>query len=104
MKILLISLALLLSVSTFAFSAPFLVCDPQTGVETYTVIQEGEEIATDVSAESDGSLRYDLVNVTPGVYNFTAKACEGDWGCSEVSDPYISNTPMNKPTGLEMDR
>ena len=80
-------------------AAPFLVCDPQAGVETDNVYQDGIEIGTDIAAQPDGSLRYDLQAITPGVYNFTANACNV-WGCSEVSDPFVSPAATSTPAGL----
>ena len=94
----------LLLFSTSAMAAPFLVCDPQVEATHYTVIQDGVEIATDVVAQPDGSLRYDLAGVDPGAYEFNAQACNV-WGCSGVSvDPTQSPEPTVPSTGLEMVR
>jgi len=103
MRILLIIIALFLG-NTLAFAAPFLVCDPQAGIEYYTVLQDGAEIATDVPAQPDGSLRYDMEGIIPGEYEFNAKACNV-WGCSEVAvDPTQSPAPSQPLTGLQMVR
>lgn len=103
MKTLLVIIGLL-SYNTLAFAAPFLICDPQADVEKYEVYQDGVEIATDVQAQPDGSLRYDLIDITPGSYEFNAKACDV-WGCSALSaNPTQSPAPSSPPTGLEMVR
>jgi hypothetical protein len=103
MKTLLIIIGLL-SYNTLAIAAPFLACDPQEGVESYTVYQDGVEIATDVPAELDGSLKYDMVGITPGSYEFNARACNV-WGCSAVSpNPTQSPEPSLPLTGLGMTR
>ena len=103
MKTSLVIIGLLLS-NTLVFAAPFLVCDPQEGVATYNVYQDGAEIATEVPAQPDGSLKYDLVAITPGAYEFNAKACDV-WGCSDLSaNPTQSPAPSQPPTGLKMVR
>jgi len=102
-KTLIIILGLLLG-NSLVFASPYLVCDPQAGVDTYTVYQDGTEIATKVVAQSDGSLKYDLKNIAPGSYEFNAKACDV-WGCSSVSvNPIQSPAPSQPPTGLKMTR
>jgi hypothetical protein len=103
MKTLLIIIGLFLW-NTAAIAAPFLICDPQAGVETYTIFQDDTEIATGIPSEEDGSLKYDLEGINPGAYEFNAKACDV-WGCSEVSaNPTQSPAPSQPPTGLEMVR
>lgn len=103
MKTFIIIIGLLLC-NTLAGAAPFLICDPQQGVDKYEVYQDGTEIATDIPAQPDGSLRYDMAGITPGSYEFNAKAC-GVWGCSTLSaNPTQSPAPSSPPTGLEMVR
>jgi hypothetical protein len=103
MKTLLIIIGLL-SYNTLAIAAPFLVCDPQEGVETYEVYQNGGLIAGNIPSQADGSLKYDMAEITPGSYEFNAKACSV-WGCSELSaDPTQSPAPSQPPTGLGMTR
>lgn len=80
-------------------AAPFLICDPQNGVDTYNIYIDGTSVANDITAEPDGSVRYDLQGITPGQYQFTAEACNV-WGCSEVSDPFVSPAATAKPSGL----
>lgn len=102
-KIIYLVLIILISVGSVS-ADPFLICDPQAGVETYEAYRDGELMEADIPPEPDGSMRYDLEGIDPGAYSFTAKACVGDWGCSELSDPYLSNTPMSKPTGIAIAR
>ena len=85
------------------FAAPFLVCDtpnPDEQVISYIVYQDGVEIATP-AAESDGSLKMDLQAITPGVYEWAAKAVNA-WGQSDNSDPYISPSVGTKPLNTRM--
>ena len=84
-------------------AAPFLVCDPPDPAEqiiSYIVYQDGTEIATP-TAQPDGSLRMDLQAITPGVYNWTAKAVNV-WRQSDNSDPYISPSAATKPQATRM--
>jgi len=85
-----------------AFTGPFLICDPQPGVETYQVYQDNVLLSDNVAAQTDGSLKYDLKDITPGKYSFTSKACAGPWGCSTLSDPFVSPEPVSKPTGMRL--
>jgi len=100
-KSILIIIAVFL-VPVIAVAAPFLICDPQAGVEFYEVFKDDLLMSADILAEPDGSLRYDLQGTTPGVYQFSAKACSEPWGCSTVSDPYESPAPALRPTGLRL--
>lgn len=84
-----------------ALAGPFLVCDPppvEQEVAQYEIFQDGVSLGV-VDAQADGSLRYDLVGVAPGAYNWTAKAMNV-WGASELSDPYLSPSPAGRPANL----
>jgi len=81
---------------------PFLVCDPVDGVVDYEIYKDGIKIGG-VPAQADGSLLYDLQGITPGQYTWTAKACN-EWGCSDLSDPYQSPAPAQKPSGVRLKR
>jgi len=86
-----------------ALAAPFLVCDvpdPAQQVVSYIIYQDGVEVGTP-AAEPDGSLKMDLQDITPGVYEWTARAVNA-WGQSEVSDPYISPSGAGKPANTRM--
>ena len=98
----------LIFVLVLLFAAPaygaYLVCDapdPAEQITQYEVYQDAVLIAT-VDAEADGSLRYDLVAVTPGAYDWTAKA-KNVWGVSVLSDPYVSPEGAGQPTSLRME-
>lgn len=94
---------LIILMSTLSMAAPFLVCDPQAGVQSYEIFIDGQQVTGGpILAEVDGSLQYDLAGTTPGAYTFTAKACADPWGCSEDSDPFVSPPPVLKPTGLRL--
>lgn len=101
MKKLILTTLMLLAFASFVNASPFLVCDPQAEAETYNVYQDGTLIEPDVAAEPDGSLKYDLWEVIPGGYLFAAEACNV-WGCSDVSDPFVSPGGMSKPSNLNL--
>ncbi len=99
----LICLLCLFFAATLASANPFLVCDPQAGVDTYNVYQDDALIASDVPAESDGSIKYDLKDITPGAYNWDVEACN-DWGCEKTVDPYLSDTAIQNPENLRLSK
>jgi hypothetical protein len=81
-----------------ALAAPFLVADPPDTLEqvlSYKIYKDGVYAGT-----STGEiLSFDLQGVTPGTYDWTAEACNV-WGCSELSNPYISPLEVAAPQGL----
>jgi len=82
-----------------ANAAPFLVCDPQSGVVGYEITG----LATPVNfvAQPDGSLKYDLSGVASGTYNLTVAACNM-WGCSSTV-PFVFNKAIPAaPAGLRI--
>ena len=83
-----------------AWSAPFLVCDPQAGVVGYEITGLGDKI--NFIAQQDGSLRYDLASIQSGTYNLTVAACNM-WGCSAATaaDPFTKAVP-SAPAGLRI--
>jgi hypothetical protein len=104
MKTFILTMLILIFTVLSAQASPFLVCDPQEGVETYNIWQDGTVLATNVPSQPDGSLRFDLDGIVPGTYTFTVDACTESWGCSEVSNPYLSPAPARQPTGLSLTR
>lgn len=104
MKNFIIAFLAVLIFAPVAMAGPFLVSDPTTEpVETYEVYRDGELVEAGVAAQPDGSLKYDLEGLAPGVYTFTATACAAPWGCSELSDPFESPQPASKPAGLRLE-
>ena len=68
-------------------AAPFLVCDPQEGVTKYVLDIDGVE-TTILTAQADGSLRYDMAAyINTGNHAVRAKA-GNIWGWSTYSDPF----------------
>jgi len=67
-------------------AGPFLVCDPQAGVEKYELEIDGTVMASDIPAEADGSVRYDMTGTANGSYNLRLR-CSNLWGMSEWSQP-----------------
>jgi len=86
-----------------AYAAPFLVCDapdPKEQVISYIVYRDGVEIGT-TDAEDDGSLKMDLVSITPGVYTWTIRSVNA-WEESPLSNPYVSPSGASVPQNTRM--
>lgn len=91
-----IVIAMILCIGSTAFAAPFLVCDPQAGVEYYVVT--GLPAAIDASrippdASGTFGFKLDLGPLAVGSYTVKAKACAGVWGCSADSSPFVFTKP-----------
>jgi hypothetical protein len=102
MKKLILILAIVL-LPAIVFAAPFLVCDAPPAdqqVTEYEVYRDGVLYAI-VPAEADGSLRYDLDGMTPGIYAFTGRAVNL-WGASDFSNPTVSPAPAGSPSGVSL--
>jgi len=83
-------------------AGPFLTCDapdPLEQVLYYNVYQDTLPIGTMIVAESDGSIRFDMEGITPGVYSFTLEAVNA-WGNSAPSNPIQSPTGATAPVGV----
>jgi hypothetical protein len=87
-----------------AYSAPFLVCDPQAGVTTYQLTGPAWVPAT-TSAQVDGSIKMDVSSAVVGQNSLTVAACAGDvlWGlrCS-VAVPFAFTRPSNPSTPVNI--
>jgi hypothetical protein len=95
----LILIAAILLLSTTAYAAPFIVCDPQAGVVGYEITGLGEPVT--FVAQADGSLKYDLASVNNGTYTLTVAACNM-WGCSSTA-PFVFNKAIPAaPAGLRI--
>jgi hypothetical protein len=92
--------------ATALFAAPYLICDPQTGVQYYQ-ITGASWITGNVPAQTDGSLRVDVGSALTGTTNMTVKACKADtaWGevCSTAT-PFALVRPAAPvvPAGLKL--
>ncbi len=80
-------------------AAPFLVCDPQSGVVGYEITGLGEPVS--FVAQPDGSLKYDLSSVNSGTYTLTVAACNM-WGCSSTAPFVFTKQPPSAPAGLRL--
>lgn len=92
-------LAILL-IPSLALGAPFLICDAPNSAEqvtSYEVFKDGVSLGV-----TPAPLHFDLQGITPGQYNFTAKAINA-WGISAPSNPYISPAIAVSPSGLTME-
>ena len=90
----------ILSLGSMAFAMPFLVCDAQTGIISYNLDIDGV-IIENVTAEPDGSIRYDLAGMAVGSHIFKAQAIGlGGWP-SGWSDPLDTMKP-GAPAGLRV--
>lgn len=95
----LLTICVVLLASTVS-AAPFLVCDPQEGVDSYNIYRDGELVGSDVPAQPDGSLRLDVAPYR-GAAEWTATATNV-WGDSEPSNPYQSPAATSSPAGLRI--
>jgi hypothetical protein len=106
MRIVLIAMLMVVGMVTAAMAAPFLVCDPQTGVQYYQ-ITGASYLSGNIIAQTDGSLRVDVGSAVVGTTNLTVKACKADtaWGevCS-VSVPFALVRPAAPvaPIGIKL--
>lgn len=96
----LILIAAVLLISTPAYAAPFLVCNPQEGVVGYEITGLNPETVTFV-AQPDGSLKYDLSSVNSGTYTLTVAACNM-WGCSSTAPFVFTKQLPSAPVGLRL--
>ena len=105
-KILLIVLAMAFMVlmAGSVFAAPFLVCDPQTGVTSYQLTGPSWVPAT-APAQPDGSIKLDVATAVIGVNSLTVKACNVDpiWGvtCSDAV-PFVFTRPASSSSPVNM--
>ncbi len=103
MKKLLLTLILIFAFVGWAYATPFLVCDPQAGVISYNLDIDGA-IDSNIPAQPDGSIRYDLAGMAVGAHTFKAQAKgQGGWP-SDWSDPFDTvkpESPLNLRVSLE---
>ena len=103
--------ALLLPV--LAFGNPFLVSDPQSVVDSYGVILDGQSevlVSAEVLGLGVGRLCYDLQGIEPGSHEIEVKACNVR-GCSvyvffaftwDPENPPPPENPPGSPTDLRV--
>jgi hypothetical protein len=88
-----------------AEAAPFLICNPQTGVEGYILDIDGNvttEPAYDLGDDTV-MLHKDLADLPAGEHACTLKADYGVWGVSAESTPFLFTKPsMESPSVLEL--
>ena len=97
-RIILIVLAMVIAVLvgwSISYAAPFLGCDPQTGVTLYRLTGPAW-VPVSVTAQPDGSIRMDVASSTVGSNSLTVAACKADaiWGelCS-TTVPFVFPRP-----------
>jgi hypothetical protein len=106
MKKLFLAMALVLVMVGVASANPFIVCDPQTGVQYYKVTGAAW-VASPVTAQADGSIKMDIVGAPTGTSNLNFSACLNDpvWGelCS-VTAPFSFTKPTAPilPAGVKL--
>lgn len=90
-----------------AFANPFLVCDPQTGVDNYKVEISGPTtVSVDIQPDATGQygFKLDLADVTlpNGSYSVRANA-SNMWGTSSwsTSFPFVKALP-GAPGGIKL--
>lgn len=86
--------------SSAAFAAPFIVCDPQEEVIGYDITGLPGGTVSYI-AQADGSLKYDLAAVPNGTYELTVAACNM-WGCSSTVPFVFTKQLPSAPAGLRL--
>jgi len=81
--------------------SPFLVCDPQAGVDSYQVT--GLPGITTIQAQVDGSIKADLASIAPGSYSINVQACQGVW-CSDPAPFDFSRPSLKAATGIKLSK
>ena len=87
-----------------AHASPYLVCDPQSGVQTYQLSGPSWVPTTPISAQADGSIRFDVASAVVGNNSLTVKACKSDpvWGsqCSSATPfSFLRPSAPSVPSG-----
>jgi hypothetical protein len=108
MKKILLGVLLLLFFSTIVSANPFLVCDPQAGVAKYKIsgptwVNPNGVQPIEVTAQLDGSLKFDVAASGIGINNLSVAACSTEpiWGesCSEPFPFSFTRPSLVKPSG-----
>ena len=106
-KILILAILLaMVSFSTLAAANPFIVCDPQAGVQYYKVTG-ASWVVSPVTAQADGSIKMDISAAPTGTSNLNFSACLNDsvWGelCSATA-PFSFTKPSAPvtPVGVKL--
>jgi len=86
-RFILIVISILL-MSTVAWSSPFLVCDPQTGVTLYRLTGPAW-VPVSVVAQPDGSIKMDVATAPVGSSAVTLAACKDDAVWGELCSAYV---------------
>lgn len=98
MKRIWLALCFVLVFVTVGFASPWIVCDPQVGVQYYKVTGAGWVPVTNVTAQADGSIKMDIAPATVGTSNLNFVACKTttEWGevCSTAT-PFSFTRPAN---------
>lgn len=81
--------------------SPFLVCNPQAGVETYQIT--GLPGISTVQAQPDGSIKADLAALPGGAYSIKVSACAGVW-CSDPTPFDFTRPVLSAPAGQKVVR
>jgi hypothetical protein len=81
---------------TMALASPFIVCDPQAGVTFYKVTGPAWVPTTNITAQTDGSIKMDIATAPIGTSALGFRACNL-WGTIEncsTSSPFSFTRPV----------
>ena len=73
-----------------AQASPFLVSDPVTGADYFTLTIDGTTITTTAVASA---VRYDLSGIAVGSHTVTGQSCTTLWGCGTAGSPFVFSRP-----------
>ena len=91
--VLYIVIGAILLLAVKAFSTPFLVCDPQAGVDGYEIEFLDFVAGQSIPAEADGSIRLDMAPLAlDGTYNIEIRAVNL-WGRSDPTPFSFTKVP-----------
>jgi len=100
---LLVLMVACLFMPVYAFSAPFLTCDPQAEVNWYTVSVNG--VIQVVEAAANTALMFNLSGLGVGAYHFEVQAMivgPTKWGVSEATPFDGTCVPLVPVSGLSV--
>jgi hypothetical protein len=92
-----LAFGLLLTFVGNVYATPFIVCNPQAGVQFYKIT--GDPFWTaNVTAQTDGSIKTDIAGISSGSHSINVAACITDTSFGEVCSATAPFTFV-KPAG-----
>jgi len=93
-------LVLVVLIPMLVLASPYLVCSSQTGVTSYQFTGDTFFVSPK-TAETDGSIRYDLVGISNGAHTIGLIACNV-WGCSTATPFTFTKAVPTAPAAVHV--